>query len=207
MEKLAAALLENTDHTRGKQRHYLLAFSHYRLAAALIQNDRNREASKALTIAISTTRKLAGMYPEFSDGHVLLGALYGMRILLSPVKAVYLGPRANAAIRRGLKTNPNNPRAYLMQGVTAFQTPGLFGGSDTRALELLSKGLKMQQRYSSEVDWGEVDLYLWLGRVYAKLDQHQNAKQAYAQALALSPGNCWVEEAIEGDGYQFSHSE
>ena len=203
LEHLAMALAADTEHTADKQQYYLLAFSHYRLAAALIQQDRSREAAATLTDAIATSRAITDTYPDFADGHVLLGALYGMQILLSPFKAIYLAPRADAAVQRGLELDPQNSRAYLMQGVTALQTPAVFGGNDKQALALLTKGLEAHQRKRSEVSWGEVDLYLWLGRTYARLDRDQDAQQAYRQALKISPANCWVEEAIRGDGYRF----
>ncbi|TQV67790.1 hypothetical protein FKG94_25000 [Exilibacterium tricleocarpae] len=184
---------------------YLVAYARYRLAATYLQQQRPASAKPVLAQAIEQLRELLRAYPEFAEAMVLLAAVYGLEILRSPVKAVYLAPRANRLIDRGLELDPGNPRAYLMKGVVKFQTPTLFGGSVAEARELLETGLARAAATTrpAAIDWGLVDLHLWLGRVAADQNRRRQEQDHYAAALSISPDNHWVLQAMAGRGYRY----
>ena len=194
----------------GRDLHYLSAYARYRLAAIYLQQDLPARARPVLKKATAQLRSLLQAHPDFADGLVLLAAVYGLEMLRRPFKAVYLGPRANKLIDRALALEPSNPRAYLMKGVAKFQTPGLLGGSVVEARRLLRQGLsniQAQQSGPGAIRWGLVDLHLWLGRVAAQEDRREREQHHYTSALALSPGNYWVLQAMAGRGYRYSPSD
>lgn len=51
------------------------------------------------------------------------------------------GAEAQAAMQKGLKLDPNNPRLYYLQGAGIFNTPEQFGGGKTKAKPVLEKAL------------------------------------------------------------------
>ena len=53
-----------------------------------------------------------------------------------------LGPRANAALDRASEIDSGNPRVLLLQGVSAFNTPAMFGGGTNKAEQFLRRSLE-----------------------------------------------------------------
>ncbi|UTW45728.1 tetratricopeptide repeat protein [bacterium SCSIO 12696] len=174
----------------------------YRLAAALIQNGDKKAAKVILNNAIKQTRQTIKTAPESlqSEYQVMLGALYGLKIIVKPFSAIGLNRKATRALKASQALDPKNPRAMLMLGVAKFQTPALFGGSSKEALTLLQQGLNASDE-NDPVNWGTVDLHLWLGRAFSKLKQPGAALTHYQKALEISPGNHWVIEAMKGNGF------
>ncbi|MGS2722377.1 tetratricopeptide repeat protein [Porticoccus sp. GXU_MW_L64] len=181
---------------------YTNLFLNYRLAAAQIQNGDKKAAKKVLNKAIRQARSvIENSDKQQEEVHVMLGALYGLKIIVSPFSVIGLNKKANRQLAKAQEINPHNPRALLMLGVAKFQTPGVFGGSSKKALELLKQGQKSIEDEQKKL-WGSVDIHLWLGRVYSKLKQPEKALAHYQQALALSPQNHWVMEAMGGNGFE-----
>ena len=175
----------------------------YRLAAALIQNGQKTAAKKVLKEATFQARMLAKNAPQHLKGEfqVLLGAIYGLKIIVHPLSTIGLNRKANKALQQAQTLDPDNPRALLMLGVAKFQTPALFGGSSKQALALLQQGLQAIDP-KDPVSWGAVDLHLWLGRVLTDLGKKEQGLHHYRQALQLSPENHWVLKAMAGDGFR-----
>ena len=182
---------------------YTGVYLNYRLAAALIQNGEKKAAKKILDKAIRQTRQILENPEEEqrAEFHTMLGALYGLKIIVSPFSVIGLNKKANRQLAKAQEIDPNNPRALLMLGVAKLQTPKVFGGSNKRALQLLQQGLKNIEQ-ESDSPWGTVDIHLWLGRVFSKLKQPAKALVHYRKALEISPGNHWVLEAMEGNGFE-----
>jgi len=53
------------------------------------------------------------------------------------------GQQAGAAIQKGLKLDPNNPRLYYLQGMSVFGTPPQFGGGKDKAKPLFEKSIAL----------------------------------------------------------------
>jgi hypothetical protein len=68
------------------------------------------------------------------------------------------GVEASTALQNGLKSDPNNPRLYYLQGMSLFNTPVAYGGGKDKAKPLFEKALTLFA--SSPVkplypDWGK----------------------------------------------------
>jgi hypothetical protein len=53
------------------------------------------------------------------------------------------GQQAGAAIQKGLKLDPSNPRLYYLQGMSLFGTPPQFGGGKDKAKPLFEKSVAL----------------------------------------------------------------
>ncbi|MCV6603944.1 MAG: tetratricopeptide repeat protein [Porticoccaceae bacterium] len=189
-------------HTTAADNSYATVLLNYRLAAALIQNGDKKTAKTVLNSTIKQVRKTIETAPQplQAEYQVMLGALYGLKIIVQPLSAIGLNRKATKALKKARELEPQNPRALLMLGVAKFQTPGVFGGSSKKALALLKEGLAGVTE-DDPINWGKVDLHLWLGRVYSKLERPDEALNHYQQALQLSSENHWVIEAMKGNGF------
>jgi len=53
------------------------------------------------------------------------------------------GQQAAAALKEGLKLDPNNPRLYYLQGESLFGTPEQFGGGKAKAKPVFEKSIAL----------------------------------------------------------------
>ena len=53
------------------------------------------------------------------------------------------GTQASAALQKGMKLDPNNPRLYYLQGMSLFGTPSQFGGGKDKAKPLFEKSIAL----------------------------------------------------------------
>lgn len=55
------------------------------------------------------------------------------------------GAQAATALQNAIKANPENPRIYYLQGMTAFGTPVQFGGGKDKAKPLFEKAVALSK--------------------------------------------------------------
>ncbi len=68
------------------------------------------------------------------------------------------GQAASAALEQGLKLDPNNPRIYYLQGMSAFGTPEAFGGGKKAAKPLFEKSVALYKTFQAKPlypNWGQ----------------------------------------------------
>ncbi|NNV54422.1 hypothetical protein [Limnovirga soli] len=53
------------------------------------------------------------------------------------------GMEAGAALEKGIKLDPTNPRLYYLQGMSVFNTPEQFGGGKEKAKPLFAKAVEL----------------------------------------------------------------
>lgn len=132
---------------------------------------------------------------EMPETLALLSAVLGQRIGSNPIHAMTLGPRSGSMMDRAVELGPDNPRVWLLRGIGAIFTPGMFGGGLDRAQEYLDRAASLFIENSPEPPlpaWGEDEVYLWLGQVHARAGRESAARAAYMKALEIEPENGWV---------------
>ncbi|MDR1055811.1 MAG: hypothetical protein LBL90_08325 [Prevotellaceae bacterium] len=69
------------------------------------------------------------------------------------------GQQASEILKKAIKADPSNPRAYLLMGQTTFYTPEFIGGGKDKAKPLIEKSLELFETFkpSSTLDpvWGK----------------------------------------------------
>lgn len=136
---------------------------------------------------------------EMPETFALLASVLGQRIGSNPIRAMTLGPRSGSMIDRAVELGPDNPRVWLLRGMGAIFTPGMFGGGLDRAQEYLERAASLFIEDSPAPPlpaWGEDEAYAWLGQVHARAGRESEARAAYMKALEIEPENGWVRHEL-----------
>ena len=158
------------------------------------------EAQALLERADSLLERSAERLP-LPESFALRASVIGMRIAVgrNPAAGMWLGPKANAAMDEAVRRGPRNPRVLLLQGVSAFNTPKLWGGGADRARAYLAEAAQLfvaDHPASPLPAWGAAEVHVWLGRSWRALGQPDSARVAYARAQALEPDNQWLTRVL-----------
>lgn len=134
------------------------------------------------------------------ETYALHSGVLGQQIGFSPIiLGIKLGPRSGEAMERALTAGPNNPRVWLLRGIGAIFTPGMFGGGMDRAKEYVERALELfpeDRREPPAPAWGYADAYAWLGQIHQSNGDTAAARSAYQAALRIEPEYAWVREFL-----------
>ena len=168
----------------------------WREAAIVLGTAEPRDARPLLQEADRVLERSAERQP-MPETYALRASVTGQLIGTSrnPIDGMRLGPRSSSLMERATEAGPRNPRVWFLHGMSAMYTPGLFGGGLDKAEQSLQKALALFPGDAPAPplpDWGEADVHIYLGQVYAKQGRRDEARAAYQRALALQPENPWV---------------
>jgi tetratricopeptide (TPR) repeat protein len=177
---------------------YAIAYAAYRMVN--LPDVPDKERKDLLNDAVTQLQHAIKHNPNDAEAHALLGSVYGLQIAESPVvRGLTLGPRANAAIDRASEIDGGNPRILLLQGVSAFNTPAMFGGGTGKAEQFLRRSL---ERFAAEPtdkpwpNWGRFDAHVWLGQALVEKGDRMGARDEYDKARALAPNSGWLRYVL-----------
>lgn len=172
----------------------------YRKASYLVTTGRDAKAAKAMFEDAEQTLARSAASLKWPETTALQSAVVGQLIGLGGALAgMRLGGRATRLQDEALAAGPDNPRVWMLRGVSDLFRPKLFGGSPEKAEASLKRALTL---FTTDAPtppapwWGHAEAYGWLGQVYVKQGRVQEARAAYAKALELQPGNAWVLELL-----------
>jgi cytochrome c-type biogenesis protein CcmH/NrfG len=175
-----------------------VAYASYRMA--VLPDVADNERKELLSDAVSQLQQVVKRHPKDAEAHALLGSVYGLQIAESPVvRGMTLGPRASGALDRAAGIDGGNPRVLLLQGVSAFNTPAMFGGGTDKAEQLLRRSL---DRFAVEPpdkawpNWGRFDAHAWLGQVLLQKGDRAGARAEYDKARVLAPNSGWLRYVL-----------
>lgn len=175
-------------------RRYTVAYVSWRLGSLLDGKEGDRVLKKAEGILLKLVRE----QPDNAEALALLGSIYGSQIN-STWKGMRLGPKAGEALDRAEQASPNNPRVILQQAISAFYTPGLFGGGLERAKQKIRHAEELFEKepeLKPWPDWGQIDAYAWSGQILAKAGDRKGAREAYEKGLSLEPDHVWIRNEL-----------
>ena len=175
--------------------HYA-GYALYRVAGRTMETD--TDASHALLEEAESFFERSVEIEPTAESHALLASAIGMRIT-GPISGMSLGMRSGAAMSRAKELGPDNPRVRLLEGISAFHTPGMFGGGHDAALEHFLAAIELFGQDAPQPPlpaWGHAETYAWLGQTHAALGQVEQAREVYERALEIEPGYLWVREVL-----------
>lgn len=153
---------------------------------------RLEEAARVLELAAE-----AAPVPETLALH---SAVLGQRIAYDPiVLGIRLGRKSTDLMDRALELGPENPRVWLLHGITTIFKPGFAGGGLDRARERLERAVSLfatDHPTPPAPSWGRAEAYAWLGQVHQRTGDLEAARRAYQEALRLEPGYRWVRDVL-----------
>jgi len=186
-------------------RHYWVALADYRLTPRFMGakgaggSGDSKQAGRWCEDGLGHLEQALKLDPKLADALALQAGLMGMAISIDPSRAMALGGQIQETLGRAEALAPRNPRIALIRGINVFHMPPFFGGGAERALGVLQKA---QELYASEkpapeaIDWGHDEAFAWAGRAAGELGRIDDARAFYQKALAINPGNYWVETSL-----------
>ncbi|QQX79875.1 hypothetical protein JK628_20620 [Shewanella sp. KX20019] len=175
---------------------YLQAYAGYRLAISANILGQRELAMSALESAKDTLEPLTASSAD-ADNLALLSSVYGMLIGLDNSKGAVYGAKAGAAITQAKALDPSNPRVLLVQAITAFNTPEMYGGSKQRAVDLSSKAIELYTIPCDNICWGHAEAYTWRGLAKQNLGDVDGAIADWQQALVIENDYSWAQFLLQ----------
>ncbi len=177
---------------------YYKSYSEYRLVNFGLDNTHKKIYDQYLNPAIENGEKLRELKNNKlkSNGLVVLASIYMMKLSNATIDAPILFMKINSILDDAEKSDPNNPRVYLIKGMMKYNTPGIFGGSFDDAIDNLQKALSLfETTKPNELypEWGKVESYAWLALSYQAKEDYTKAKIYFEKALELEPEFAWVK--------------
>jgi len=175
---------------------YWIAFADYRLVIRTFYNNSQADEDKAEKLidhALNCLEKANEKRPS-SEAYALMGSLTGMSIQFNPISGMWKGPKSNGQFADAIKLNPENPRAYYLQGIGKMNTPEMFGGGAVKAIPSFVKAVELFEKEATAASapvtiprWGYSECLAFLGNAYLATKDYDNAKRYFEQALAINP--------------------
>lgn len=157
-----------------------------------------KEAERILILAEEQAMRLLEENFRLSRVYSLLGAFYGFRVSLQPVRAPYFGKKSEEANSEALRLDPEEPQAWLEKGNIAFYKPAIFGGSKTEAVPYYEKAVSLYEASPerSVRNWVYLNCLAGLGIAYEETGRHEEAGEVYRKLLRMEPGFKWVRDEL-----------
>ncbi|MEL6194536.1 MAG: tetratricopeptide repeat protein [Bacteroidota bacterium] len=185
-------------HSLSERDQYDLALATYGLAGLYMAKEEKSKVSTLLKETEELAEKLLSSRQFENHARALLGGLTGLKIGLSPAKAIFLGPKSMSYLKDAVEEGPNCPAAWVELGNARYHSPALFGGSTDEAIECFQKAIKLydQQAIEKKANWMYLHSIAWLGQAFERKDQPAKAKATYQKALKVAPGFRWIRDEL-----------
>ncbi len=137
---------------------------------------------------------------RFAEAHALLASCYGMKIGLAPLKGIILGPKSASMMSTAKTLAPSNPRVALLDAISTYNTPALFGGGKEKGLTALKRAAELFDLWKDsdplQPSWGREEVYAWIGLAHLGRKETILAKRAFDKSLEINPDYGWVKYSL-----------
>ncbi len=174
---------------------YLAALADYRIGIAHSVRGDETEAGIALTAASEQLDVLVKAEPKNAEAWALLANVYGMRMGLSPFSAMKLAGQADRARAKARALAPANPRVLLTEGISLYNTPGMWGGSKPKAIAVLDQAIAAFEA-TPDSGWGFAEALVWRGLAHAETGDTAAAERDFKRAVELEPDYAWAQSLL-----------
>ena len=177
---------------------YYLALCEYRLATLFAAAP--DEKAQSINRTIEHLKEAIELEDNFSDAYALLASAYGQKLGLKPHLGMVLGPETKTVLEKSKRLDGNNPRVVLIDGMSDYYTPAMFGGDKKRAISKMEHALELfakeEIRDPFQPSWGYDEAYAHLGIMCQEAGDIEGAREAFVKALEVNPNNGWVEKHL-----------
>lgn len=120
--------------------------------------------------AAASLNKAMSLTSENSELLCLKKMIASLRMWADPMgRYMTYGAEAAEALKKAKQLDPDNPRIYLLEGQDMFYTPEQYGGSKTKAKQLLEEALKKYETHqpasSIHPSWGKPNVQFFLSQL------------------------------------------
>jgi tetratricopeptide (TPR) repeat protein len=175
---------------------YYVGYANYSLAVLPSEKASSEQHTDAGITALEEAIKLD---PTFADAQAVLASLYGRKAGSGMMAGMQYGPKSTSTMERAIALAPQNPRVLMLEGISLYFKPAMWGGDKQKALANVQKACELSEKgacASTDAalpDWGHAEVFAWKGVMFAKGEDLDNAKAAYERALQLQPNYAWVK--------------
>ncbi len=173
-----------------KYLYYYLGYVDYALAYQYSSTDSGK-ATTCVEAAEGALTEALKADPDSAEAEALLGTSYGLEIAVHPMKGMWLGPKAHEHIDRAVHLAPSDPRVLLLNAISDFNTPAMFGGDKQHALWGFHAAVAAFESYhagdAAAPGWGKAWTYEQLGVAEEDAGQRVAARADYGKAVELVP--------------------
>ena len=174
---------------------YYLALCEYRRASLFATTP--GEQAECINRTIEHLKGAIELEDNFSDAHALLASAYGQKLGLKPHLGMALGPETKRVLEKSKRLDGNNPRVVLIDGMSDYYTPAVFGGDKQRAISKMEHALELfakeEIRDALQPSWGYDEACAQLGIMRQEAGDIEGAREAFVKALEANPNNGWVK--------------
>jgi tetratricopeptide (TPR) repeat protein len=168
---------------------YYRAYVDYRRSQ--IPGTAKKDAKRLLNECIEILNELIERRPDMAEAYSLNASCNGISAQFYMLRAAARGSAANKSLQQALKLGAENPRVILQDAQSLIFRPALFGGDKEKAMERLKLALERFADWESPDPeapvWGEAEAWLTIARLHRDQGRPDEARDAFAQALALAP--------------------
>ncbi|KXK05491.1 hypothetical protein FBQ84_08890 [Ignavibacteria bacterium CHB1] len=140
---------------------------------------------------------------DFADSYVLQLMLIFNRWMYESDQMESIMSATQSAETAALENDPNNPRYWLVKGISQFYTPEPFGGGVDNALVSFAKSESLFKTFvpESEIypDWGEEIINGYIALAHLKRNDEGDieiAKTYIDKALEISPDSEFIKNIV-----------
>lgn len=158
----------------------------------------NPVKAEALLDAAEKTMKAAiQTRPQDAECRAMLSSVYGSRIMMHPLSAVWNGPKVLSLQNDALENDPDNPRALYIIGAGYFRAPRLLRNVG-KARRLLEKAGDLFRKLSPDApQWGRAECFGLLGDLLREEGELPAARKNYLEALRINPAYVPAQRALK----------
>ncbi len=175
---------------------YDLVVAQYGYIAFSIAAGHDRVAREYVREAEDNLEILLDQFPEMARAHALLGAIYGFKVGLNPIKAVVFGTRAIKENARSMELDPDDPQIWMEKGNIQFFKPDLFGPDSREAARHYRKAVELFESNPKDTvkNWLYLNTLRNLADAYIDYGAYYKADETYRKILRVEPGLSWIRE-------------
>lgn len=185
LQKAVARLKRDAEQKKTLAAYLQLALFNVWLCEAAEDNQNNAVVKAAAEAGVAAAEKAVAIDPQSSEAHQLLGDLLNQLIPHVYGGGMKYGKRATDEMDRALELNPNNVDAHVSRAISYYYTPEAFGGSKTKAFELLKKAVEIKSAEDSP--------HIWLATFYLDDGKQADALREINLALSINPDRAFTK--------------
>jgi|ERR1044071_784132 tetratricopeptide (TPR) repeat protein len=141
---------------------------------------------QAAEAGVAAAEKAVALNPKSSDAHQLLGDLLSQLIPHVYGGGMRYGQRSTEAMDKAIELDPKNVSAYVSRAISYYYTPDSFGGSKSKAFEMLKK--------ASEIDSLSDSPHIWLAIFHLDAGRRDEALSEINLALRANPDRVFTKQ-------------
>jgi tetratricopeptide (TPR) repeat protein len=177
---------------------YDLTEAEYGYIGYCLSVKQKKEAEEVLAIAEQQVALLLEKQGDNPRVYSLMGAFYGYRVQLQPLRIPYFGNKSEEANRRALELDPGEPQAWMEKGNIAFYKPALFGGSKNEAVHYYETAVMLYEASPGRIrqNWVYLNCLAGLGIAYEETGDVEQAGKVYEKLLRMEPSFKWIRDEL-----------